>query len=104
MGRSVQANRTGNKSCSKTKSGGIVPAIGEWFRKRVSGPIVTWWRERITWMFLWVFTVLWLWPTDAALWAVARDAPTAMTDPVEVARLVAQWVEFDWLRVAGVGA
>jgi len=27
-----------------------------------------------------------------------------MTDPVEVARLVAQWVEFDWLRVAGVGA
>ena len=47
-----------------------------------------------------VFTVLWFWPANAALWAVARDAPNAMTDHGEVARLVARWVRFDWLRVA----
>jgi hypothetical protein len=47
-----------------------------------------------------VFTVLWFWPANAALWAVARDAPNAMQDDRQVARLVTQWVRFDWLRVA----
>lgn len=47
-----------------------------------------------------VFTVLWFWPANAALWAVARNAPHAMQDPAEIARLVKQWVMFDWLRVA----
>jgi len=47
-----------------------------------------------------VFTVLWFWPANAALWAVARGAPSAMRDPAEVTALVTQWVRYDWLRVA----
>jgi hypothetical protein len=46
------------------------------------------------------FTVLWFWPANAALWGVARGAPNAMTDHEAIDRLVAQWVRFDWLRVA----
>ncbi len=46
-----------------------------------------------------VFTVLWFWPANAALWAIARDAPNALRDPVEVAELVRRWVRYDWLRV-----
>lgn len=47
-----------------------------------------------------VFTVLWFWPANGALWAVARDAPDALRDPVEIAELVKRWVRYDWLRVA----
>jgi hypothetical protein len=47
-----------------------------------------------------VFTVLWFWPANEALWAVARGAPDAMHDPAEVAHLVRRWVAYDWLRVA----
>lgn len=47
-----------------------------------------------------VFTVVWFWPANAALWAVARGAPNALGDPVEVAGLVRRWVTYDWLRVA----
>lgn len=47
-----------------------------------------------------VFTVLWFWPANAALWAVARGAPNALGDPVEVSALVTRWVTYDWLRVA----
>lgn len=47
-----------------------------------------------------VFTVLWFWPANAALWAVARDAPNALRDPVEIVELVRRWVRYDWLRVA----
>ncbi len=45
------------------------------------------------------FTVLWFWPANAALWAVARGAPNAMQDRAEIIRLVALWVTYDWLRV-----
>lgn len=47
-----------------------------------------------------VFTVLWFWPANAALWAVAKGAPDAMTDPTQIAELVRRWVAYDWLRVA----
>lgn len=47
-----------------------------------------------------VFTVLWFWPANAALWAVAQGAPNAIQDDAEVIALVGQWVRFDWLRVA----
>jgi hypothetical protein len=47
-----------------------------------------------------VLTVLWFWPANAALWAVARGAPHAMGDPAAVAELVRRWVTYDWLRVA----
>ena len=47
-----------------------------------------------------VFTVLWFWPANAALWAVARGAPNAIGDPAEIAELVRRWVTYDWLRVA----
>jgi hypothetical protein len=47
-----------------------------------------------------VFTVLWFWPANAALRAVARGAPNALRDPAEVAELVRRWVRYDWLRVA----
>jgi hypothetical protein len=46
------------------------------------------------------FTVLWFWPANAALWAVARGAPSAMADPAEIAELTRQWLTYDWLRVA----
>lgn len=46
-----------------------------------------------------VFTVLWFWPANAALWAVARGAPNAIQDHSEVADLVRRWVQYDWLRV-----
>jgi hypothetical protein len=47
-----------------------------------------------------VFTVLWFWPANTALWAVARGAPDALQDPSEIADVVRQWVRYDWLRVA----
>ena len=49
-----------------------------------------------------IFTVLWFWPRNAALWAVATGAPNAVQDPAEVVRMVRQWVAYDWLRVAVV--
>jgi hypothetical protein len=47
-----------------------------------------------------VFTILWFWPQNAALWAVAQGAPTAETDPSIVREMVQRWVAYDWLRVA----
>jgi len=47
-----------------------------------------------------VFTVLWFWPANRVLWAVAQGAPNALRDKAEVISLVRQWVNFDWLRVA----
>ena len=47
-----------------------------------------------------IFTVLWFWPANRALWAVASGAPNAMQDRAEIIRLVRQWVSYDWLRVA----
>lgn len=47
-----------------------------------------------------IFTVLWFWPRNAALWAIAKGSPTAIRDPAEVVRLARQWVTYDWLRVA----
>ena len=48
----------------------------------------------------WVFTVLWFWPRNAALWAVARGAPGAEQDPVVIAGMAREWVRYDWVRVA----
>lgn len=47
-----------------------------------------------------VFTILWFWPQNAALWAVAKGAAGAVTDPSVVRAMVRQWVAYDWLRVA----
>ena len=47
-----------------------------------------------------VFTILWFWPQNAALWAVAQGAPAAETDPAIVGEMVQRWVAYDWLRVA----
>jgi hypothetical protein len=47
-----------------------------------------------------IFTVLWFWPANAALWDVARGAPNALQNPAEIADLVSRWVTYDWLRVA----
>jgi hypothetical protein len=46
------------------------------------------------------FTVLWFWPANATLWAVASAAPNAAREPAEIAELVRRWVRYDWLRVA----
>jgi hypothetical protein len=46
------------------------------------------------------FTILWFWPRNAALWAVAQGTPTAIQDPLAVREMVRQWVAYDWLRVA----
>jgi hypothetical protein len=47
-----------------------------------------------------VFTVLWFWPANAALWAVASGASNAIANPLEIVELVRRWVTYDWLRVA----
>lgn len=47
-----------------------------------------------------VVTVLWFWPANAALWAAAHSSTISAQDRAEVAELVRQWVQFDWLRVA----
>ncbi len=46
-----------------------------------------------------IFTILWFWPANAALWAVAQAAPNALQDEGEIIGLVRQWVTYDWLRV-----
>lgn len=45
------------------------------------------------------FTVLWFWPANAALWAVAQGKPDAIQDRAAVIALVKQWVRYDWIRV-----
>ncbi len=47
-----------------------------------------------------IFTVVAFWPRNEALWAVAKGSSTAIRDPTEVARMVREWVTYDWLRVA----
>jgi hypothetical protein len=47
-----------------------------------------------------VFTILWFWPANRALWHVAKGAPDAIRDRTEIIRLVRQWVSYDWLRIA----
>lgn len=46
-----------------------------------------------------VFTVLWFWPRNAELWAIAKGAQNAVRDPIEAARMAQEWVRYDWLRV-----
>lgn len=46
------------------------------------------------------FTVLWFWPANRALWAVASGAPNALQDQAQVVSLVRNWVTYDGLRVA----
>ena len=46
-----------------------------------------------------IFTILWFWPRNAALWAVASGAPNAVRDQAEILRMVREWVTYDWLRV-----
>lgn len=48
---------------------------------------------------VWVLTVLWFWPRNAELWAVARGAAGAEQDPAQVARMAREWVRYDWVRV-----
>ena len=47
-----------------------------------------------------VFTVMAFWPRNAALWAVAKGAPTALHEPAAIRKMVREWVAYDWLRVA----
>jgi anthrone oxygenase-like protein len=46
------------------------------------------------------FTILWFWPQNAALWAIAKGSPTAEQDAAVIRAMVRQWVAYDWLRVA----
>lgn len=46
-----------------------------------------------------VFTVVAFWPMNAALWAVATDAPGSLQGQAEIEGLVRAWVRNDWLRV-----
>jgi hypothetical protein len=48
----------------------------------------------------WVFTVLWFWPRNAALWAVARGTANAVQDRDQIIRMAREWVRYDWLRIA----
>lgn len=47
-----------------------------------------------------VFTVLWFWPANRALWHAAISAPDAMTDRGQIIALTRRWIAHDWLRVA----
>jgi len=46
-----------------------------------------------------VFTVLWFWPANRALWHVAQGAPDAMQDTTAIVALVHRWVTYDRLRI-----
>jgi len=46
------------------------------------------------------FTILWFWPRNAALWAIAKGAPNAVQEPAEIVRMTRQWVTYDWIRIA----
>lgn len=47
-----------------------------------------------------IFTVLWFWPANFALWHVAQESPDAIQDRAVIIKLVHQWVLFDWIRIA----
>ena len=47
-----------------------------------------------------IFTVSAFWPRNAALWRVAKGAPTAMKDRDAIILMVREWVRYDWVRVA----
>ncbi|MDQ1592520.1 MAG: hypothetical protein QOG71_3147 [Pyrinomonadaceae bacterium] len=47
-----------------------------------------------------IFTVSVFWPRNAALWQVAKGAPTAMKDRDAIILMVREWVRYDWVRVA----
>jgi hypothetical protein len=46
-----------------------------------------------------MFTVLWFWPANRALWHVAINASDAMTDREQIIALTRRWISYDWLRV-----
>lgn len=46
-----------------------------------------------------MFTVLWFWPANRALWHVAINAADAMTDREQIISLTRRWIGYDWLRV-----
>jgi hypothetical protein len=45
------------------------------------------------------FTILWFWPANASLWAVAQGKPGALQDRAAIVALVKQWVHYDWIRI-----
>jgi Domain of unknown function (DUF1772) len=47
-----------------------------------------------------ILTTIEFWPRNAALWAVARNAPTAVHDREAIILMVRQWVVMDWVRMA----
>jgi len=47
-----------------------------------------------------IFTVVWFWPANRALWQIALGAGDALEDPAEIAALVRQWVIYDRMRIA----
>ncbi|MGD9589000.1 MAG: DUF1772 domain-containing protein [Pyrinomonadaceae bacterium] len=47
-----------------------------------------------------VFTVLWFWPANAALWKVAQGSADALQDVNAIHSLVNQWLLFDRIRIA----
>jgi hypothetical protein len=49
---------------------------------------------------IFVFTVLWFWPRNHALWLVATGAPDAVRDRAQIITMAREWVTYDWLRVA----
>ena len=46
-----------------------------------------------------VFTVVAFWPRNAALWAIAQNAPNSIKEVDAILVLVRQWVVFDWFRI-----
>jgi hypothetical protein len=49
---------------------------------------------------IFIFTALWFWPRNHALWLVATGAPDALRDRTQIITMARQWVTYDWLRVA----
>jgi anthrone oxygenase-like protein len=78
--------------------------------------LVSGWRTPATfriWLFLsplmmfaiLVFTIVWFWPHNTALWIASQSGLNTMTDTTQSVRIAHQWVAFDWVRVvmASVG-
>jgi hypothetical protein len=84
----------------------LVAAFGALFSgwKTPFGYRVWLWLSAALILAVWVFTVVVFWPNNAALYAAVSGVTSEAKSKEELIRLAQQWVTYDWLRVAMMGA
>ncbi len=46
------------------------------------------------------FTILWFWPANASMWAIAKGTSDSLQDESAIKALVRQWLNYDRIRIA----